>query len=236
MLKPDSLDSLFSILHEITLVERKGAAPESPSKMQLLEKYLLGGYLVVTVLLLLVALAQYMWPGPALAVAVRSFYIALVLIALGYLLSATFNEAHLVWRGRKQRFPWLLAPMRLDLQVDAGYLAKLMAFDKPTLKYALLQYRYRFDVQDGRISSLVGDVRKLGLFPAMVASTIAASTLLKNDSNILFWMWIPLILAACFYPVAFYLYTQRERPQQVIDLLELAIAHVDTDASPSKSS
>jgi len=231
MLKPDSLDSLFSILHEMTLVERKGSTAKSRTKIQLLEKYSLGGYLVVTALFFFAALAQYLWPGPVPANFAQALYLVLVLIALVYLLSATFNAVHLVWRERKQRFPWLLTPMQLDLQVDAAYLIKLAAFDKPTLKYALLQYRYRFDVQESRISSLAGDVRKLGLFPAMAASTIAASTLLKNDSNALLWMWMPLILAACFYPAAFYLYTQRERPQQVINLLELAIAHIETDAA-----
>ncbi|CEE23324.1 hypothetical protein XACJM35_2420001 [Xanthomonas citri pv. citri] len=38
-------------------------------------------------------------------------------------------------------------------------------------------------------------------------------------------LWTPLILACCFYLIAFYATGRRERPDQVIALLELVIRH-----------
>lgn len=50
--------------------------------------------------------------------------------------------------------------------------------------------------------------------------------LAKQDSS--FMLWAPLILACCFYLIAFYATGRRERPDQVIALLELVIRHERT--------
>lgn len=70
-----------------------------------------------------------------------------------------------------------------------------------------------------------GDVRKLGLFPALAAASLSATTLLKEDST--FFLWAPVILACCFYLIAFHAFSQRERPEQVIALLEYAVQYAD---------
>ena len=229
MLKSESLDPLYSILRDMTLVERRSAVAEPVTKMQLLEKFSLRAYFVVMVLFLVAVLAQRVWSTQVLVESVEILYLFFLFVVLVYLLSATFNAGLIFWRGYKQPFPWLLSPMQLDMGTDADYVNRLVTFDKPTLSYALLQYRYHFDVQEGRVSSLAGDLRKLGLFPAIAASAVAASTLAKNDGNLIWWA--PLILAACFYFMAFVVHAQRERPQQVIKLLELAIEHAEVNAT-----
>lgn len=57
-------------------------------------------------------------------------------------------------------------------------------------------------------------------------------TLLKNDGNI--YLWMPLILAACFYLMVFHAQSRRERPQQVVELLDYAVRHAEakSDFSP----
>lgn len=184
-----------------------------------------------TALLVIAAWVQRAWPSKALATSIWPLYGAVLLCALAYLLTSAFNAGHVLWRHRKQRFPGLLARIKLDIQADANFLTQLQSYDKPTLEYALLQYRYRWNVFDGRVGLLTGDLRKLGLFPALTASAMAASTLLKNDSNM--YLWMPLILAACFYLVAFHAHGRRERPQQVVDLLDYAIGHAAAEAASS---
>lgn len=151
-----------------------------------------------------------------------------MLLALAFFLSILFDAGQVLWRGRKRRFVWLLAFTHLDLRADADYVSRLRTYDKSTLEYALLQYRYRVELQDGCVSMLAGELRKIGFFPALAASAVAASTMLKNGSLTL--LWGAVILAAGFSCMALFAQVQRERPQQVINLLEFAIDHVDVNA------
>lgn len=232
MLKTESLDPLFSLLEEMTLVQREDGAFQPSAQMRRLESAALYGYLGAMALLVIAAWVQRAWPSQALAKSIWPLYVAVLLFALAYLLTSAFNAGHVLWRHRKQRFPGLLARIKLDIQADANFLTHLHGYDKATLEYALLQYRHRWNVFDGRVGLLTGDLRKLGLFPALTASAMAASTLLKNDSNM--YLWMPLILAACFYLVAFHAHGRRERPQQVVDLIDYAIRQADVKAESSQ--
>ena len=234
MLKPDSLDPLFSLLQEMTLVQREDSAFQPSAQMRRLEKAILCGYLATMALLLSAAWGRHAWPSQKLAASVSPLYTVMLLFGLAYLLTATFNVGHLLWRHRRQRFPGLLARIKLDIQADADFLTQFGSYDKATLEYALLQYRHRWDIFDGRVGLLTGDLRKLGLFPALTASAMAASTLLKYDSNM--YLWMPLILAACFYLVAFHAHGRRERPQQVVDPLDYAVRHAKVEAETGRAS
>lgn len=233
MIKSDALDSLFSLLQEMTLVEHKGAATPIPRWMQLLERYSILGFLVVIALMLLVAAIQYVRPTQILITVGWFLYVVYMLLAMAFFLSVLLNAGQVLWRGRKQRFVWLLTSTQLDMQTDAKYVTKLMTYDKPTLVYGLLQYRHRVDLHDGRVSLLAGDLRKLGFFPTLAASVVAISTLLKNGSNV--FLWWPVIVAACFSLMALYSQVQRERPQQVINLLEFAIDQVEAIESAAST-
>ncbi|WP_199135370.1 hypothetical protein [Delftia sp. ASV31] len=229
MLKTESLDPLFSLLEEMTLVQREDGAFQPSARMRRLESATLYGYLGAMALLVIAAWVQRAWPSQSVATSIWPLYVVVLLCALAYLLTSAFNAGHVLWRHRKQRFPGLLARIKLDIQADANFLTQLHGYDKATLEYAQLQYRHRWNIFDGRVGLLTGDLRKLGLFPALTASAMAASTLLKNDSNI--YLWMPLILTACFYLVAFHAHGRRERPQQVVDLLDYAIDHAEAKAA-----
>jgi hypothetical protein len=152
-------------------------------------------------------------------------YLAGLLCGLGSLVTSAIDLYRMIRRERKTPFAAVLASFKNDLDSDADFLARLWAFDKPTLAYAFVQYSHRWNVLDGRQAVIAGDIRKLGLFPALAAAAMSAATLLKEDS--MFVLWAPLILACCFYVIASWIVPLRERPAQVVALLKYAIEHAD---------
>ncbi|MCD5973686.1 hypothetical protein [Pseudomonas quasicaspiana] len=92
------------------------------------------------------------------------------------------------------------------------------------------------DYCDSMFCSVVGDIRKIDIFPAFAAVAISVTILAKQDS--IFMLWAPLILACCFYLISFYATGRRERPDQLIALLELVIRHAkehDLTVKPQSS-
>ena len=234
MLRSDKLDALFQLLEEMT-GSAKGDATFAPSRrMQRAENWLMGGF-IASILVFVAVAAWYRFasegPVQGVPVPVYAIYFLSLLFAILYLATVAAGVTQAVWRHRRQRFAAIFATLKSELHGDAAFLERLWAFDKPTLEYGLLQYRHRWSSFDGRAVVLAGDLRKLGLFPALAAASVSASTLLKENSN--FFLWTPLILACCFYLVAFYALGQRERPDQVVALLEYAISYADEPAKPA---
>lgn len=236
MLHSNNLDALFQILKEMTH-STKGDAAFAPSRrMQRIENCLMGG-LIVTMLIFVAVVAWYRYisdapvqgvPGPVYVI--HSLSLTFFIL---YLAMVTISAVQAARRHRQGRFPAILATLKNDLHDDAEFLARLWAFDKPTLEYGLLHYRHCWRAFDGRVGALAGDLRKLGLFPALAAASIPVSTLLKESSN--FFLWAPLILAFCFYLMAFYALAQRERPGQVVALLEYAARYANEPAKPAQA-
>jgi hypothetical protein len=63
----------------------------------------------------------------------------------------------------------MLSALKKDLHLDEKFITRLLRFDKETLAYGLLQYRYRWSFAEGRIVLISGELRKLGIFPALAA-------------------------------------------------------------------
>ncbi|WP_159915772.1 hypothetical protein [Pantoea sp. 18069] len=226
MLESEKLNALFQLLEEMTR-PRASIKTFTPGKIaQCLEKWSMYGFLgTIVVFLVMIAWQRYGTTSPGFRHILLGVYLLHLALSLTYLITVTVGSLSILWRHRKKPFAAMLAALKRDLQQDADTLKELWTFDKATLAYGLLQYRHRWSSFDGRIAMISGDVRKLGLFPALAAVSISAATLLKEDSNL--YLWAPVILAACFYLVAFVAHASRERPQQVIELLEYAIQHAD---------
>lgn len=141
---------------------------------------------------------------------------------------------YIAWH-RKELVPYLNPSMKDALHRDAEFIKQLLTFDKATLAYGLLQYRHRWSSSERFIALLVGDYRKLGLFPAWAALLISAATLFKGDSNpFLLFLWDLVAILVILYLMAFVASLLREKPQHVIQLLEFAIQHADQcNATPS---
>lgn len=132
---------------------------------------------------------------------------------------------------RKQRFPGLWTSQENALHRDAKFTIQLLTFDKATLAYGLLKYRHRWLSPEGHVALLVGDLRKLGLFPALVALIISVATLFKENTDTHLYIWGLTVIVTILYLMAFFALS-RERPPQVIKLLEYAIQHTDKLPNP----
>lgn len=237
MLKPEKLDALFQLLEEMTLHTRKGVMSKFSQWMQSVEKWLMLAFAVAMVVLV-VMVVWYRFgarqPMHGLPPAIGLTYVIGMLFGGLYMLTAVVDIVNMIWRFQRKRFTTLLAPLKDDLSRDANFLARLQHFDKPTLEYALIQYRHNGNVTGGRIALLAGDIRKIGLFPALTTAAMAAATLLKDTASHPF-LWAPLVVACCFYLVGAVAIGQRERIDQVIALIEYAIGHANDIASTRHS-
>lgn len=225
MPKREKLDALFRLLKEMTLCVRKVTTDPFTRWMEQIEKMLMTAFVVTMTLLVIVVVWYRLTSSPpfhGVHESINAIYLIGMLWAALYLLAAIIYIASMLWRHRHERFAAILKPLEKDLTGDVDFLARLQDFDKPTLTYGLVQYRHHYAASDGRIAMLAGDIRKIGLFPALMAAAVAAAALLKESSSNPF-LWAPLVLACCFYSVSVIVTGQRERASQVIALLEYAI-------------
>lgn len=232
MLQREKLGDLFQLLEKMTLSSKENIAPKFSQWMQKIGKILMIAYATAMVLLVIVVAGYWFsssQPVHGVPRPVMALYLAGIGFGVLYMLTVVADLVSMVRQARRKRFGAILAPLEQDLSKDAGFLAEPQHFDKPMLEYALIQYRHNSGAAGGRIALLVGDLRKVGLFPALTAASMAAATLLKDNANPLFWA--PLIVTCSFYIVSVVTIGQRERVDQVIALMEYAVGH--SDESPT---
>lgn len=233
MIKKSELNELFSLLNQMTLAKH-GEVELSPSKQfHLAEKILIITYLLSLLILVIAAIyAQKINDTPQANQAVFYLYLLNIGLSITYLGTIIIGTAHILWAQRKNPYSSIMQRLNQNMHGDITFVSRLSHFEKQTLKYGLIQYRQSWGVSENRVSLLAGNLRKLGLFPALAASSIAASTLMRDGGN--FPLWLPIVLAATFSIIGFFALGQRERPQQVIELIEYVIQNPNEDIHASK--
>lgn len=224
MFKTTTLNELFTLLNEMTLAKHGENAFSPPKNFQTIEKVLIITYTLS--LLILVSAAIYVREFIETTEATQAIlylYLFNLSISIAYLITITSGLIVIFWKQRKAPHSAIMYRLSFDMQGDAEFLKKLYSFDKHILEYGLIQYRQSWGISENRVSLLAGNLRNLGLFPALAAASIAASKLIEEGSSLP--LWLPIILAAVFSIMGAYALGQRERPQQVIELLEYAVQH-----------
>lgn len=223
----DKLSELFQLLKEMTVPPHKNVSPLPMPLMRRIERWLMIALVAATLLLVTAASYRFHFPVPSRSAVVVTNFLAVValLLAFLYLIISTINMAWTDWRRRGEYFPLIFEAMEKSLQTDARFLARLWEFDKPILEYGLIQYRHHWSIPDRRIGSLVGEIRRIGLLPALVTIGLAAHTIIKADSHPYVWMLLATIGA--LYVLGFFAMNQHERTDQVIAVVEYAIRHAD---------
>ena len=222
MLETKNLDDLSRLLEEMT-------HPKLASKLRIMlgaQKYSLLSIVIIVSAFLALAVARQRLesPPPELDKYLSALGNVFVVSFVVYILAIIVTLVYITW-NRKPLALYISPPsLENTLRRDAELITQLLTFDKATLVYGLLQYRFRWLSFQDRIAALIGDFRKLGIFPALVALVISAPEFLK-DSNPLLWGLLALV--AILYIVAFDAALSRQRSQQVIQLLEYAIQHAD---------
>lgn len=154
--------------------------------------------------------------------------------AMAYFLLFFYDAGKMLLEQRRNPWGTIYKQFQADMVFDAAYIEQLKAFPKDMLKYALVQYRHRWSRVDGRVMLLSGDVKKLGLFPGLLAILVATPKLWEGPWST--WIWPAVAMAGGFYLIAFLVIASGERRAQVFDLLEYAIAQPEPAAPADNTS
>ncbi len=231
----ESLKQLSQLLERMT---RPDARPRHVPKGSRTKKWTELGFIIAVVVNTALAVAAIAvdrrHPG-FLPVELSYGLVLLPLIpAAGFFAMFFYDMARMFLE--EKRIPWgtIFKQFQTDMLFDAHYLEELKGFPKAMLEYALIQYRHRWSRVDGRAMLLSGDIRKLGLFPGLLAIIVGISKLLDNPS--MPWIWQVATMVGAFQFLAFFVGATGERRAQVIELLEYAIAHAEPTPSESPAS
>jgi hypothetical protein len=212
MIKTERLDSLFALLQEMSASQPKVEKRKVSVWLQRIDRVAIFGTFILAMAAPLVLSVEH--PSPPIVLIALLMCAGAVICCFAYALSALIQSFG-------PRHYHVLARLHADLHADTDHLGRLAAYDKATLQYALLQYRHHWDSVDSRVGMLIGDLRKLGVFPALAIYAMSASTLIKNESS--YWLWLPLGVTTLLYSFQLFAHSGRERPQQVAELLRHAI-------------
>lgn len=125
---------------------------------------------------------------------------------------------------RKDPFGAVLRAVDSDIREYAHFIGLLAGFPKSLLEYALMQYRFNRDAFEARIALTSGDLKKIGLFPAWLAVAAGAQKLTTTANP---WLWMPVVLAGCFYLLAFVFSDKPQQMTRVVSLLEHVVSYYD---------
>lgn len=216
------LAEILGILNELTSEKPLSLPSTTATWPYLLERSLLIAYvgvLVITAASAVVTAATSL-QEPAEPYLQSGFFTGFVLV-VAYILSSLVNAVIANRRARKDPTPAMLRRMRRDTIQDWKQIQLLRAFPKHLVEYALTQYKWHWDMLEQRVGLFSGDLRRLGLAPALAGSALAAANLIRQEGVVL--LWAPIAMACCLYIVATVLLASRERPRQVVELLSFLI-------------
>ncbi len=216
------LAEILGILNELTSEKPLSLPSTTATWPYLLERSLLIAYvgvLVITAASAVVTAATSL-QEPAEPYLQSGFFTGFVLV-VAYILSSLVNAVIANRRARKDPTPAMLRRMRRDTIQDWKQIQLLRAFPKHLVEYALTQYKWHWDMLEQRVGLFSGDLRRLGLAPALAGSALAAANLIRQEGVVL--LWAPIAMACCLYIVVTVLLASRERPRQVVELLSFLI-------------
>lgn len=231
MLQQERLDHLFQTPKDMTLSMGQPAVPNIVRRMEFIGKSSLIAFSATVLILLIVALWDRYIMGSAnqhLPGSVLHIYEASLLFAGATILINLINIVYLLYLKQRMPFSSVLIPLEKNLSGDAAFLEDLWTFNKPTLEYALLQYRHHRERSEKRFAILSGDISKVSLF-SLITATYSVPLLSGNENPI---FWISIAIVFCLLLLALGTLPRRERTNQVIELLEYAIVYAKEPAKP----
>jgi hypothetical protein len=175
------------------------------------------GYSVSIILLALVP----MFPGAPLLGTALSIAILATLLGIAFLVLIPVNGLPLLNTLRKTPFAPLLSLIDDAMTLDLPLVNRLMACDRYAMEFVLVQYRHERLAFEKRGSLLAGPIEKVGLFPALAAFAVIATTMWHNANA---WIKVVLSVIPFFYFMNFWGYGLRQEMDRTIALLEYCLA------------
>ena len=226
VLSAERLDALLVLLEDISVAVNNNTAFAPSLRQKKMEHCLAIGFLV-SLLVFVVIVASYRLGSGALLsgnpLLLMGSYSSWLIIAIFYITTVIFGMIMALRQHSQNGFVALCQRAENKTTTEVEFLRRLFAFDNVALEYALLHYQRHWGIFDGRLSVFICDLRSIYLFPALILSSVAATMLLQPDSNLT--LWGSSILGCCLYLRLFSAVGQRERPEQVIALLECAVRY-----------
>lgn len=223
---PDRLSALSTLLEDMAFVINTDNAFAPSSRQQQVEHCLAIGF-CATLLNLFAITAWYRVTSDILLQGVPMLllgsFTTWLVIAIAYSIVLLIGMALALRQHRGSHSVDLQDRFGDEASLEAGFIAKLLTFDKTTLASGLRLYQRRWGIFDVELSVFIHNLRKLALFPALIAAMIAATPLLQGESH--FFLWGGICLISCGYVVVFYVGGRRERPELVMALVEYALSY-----------
>lgn len=229
-----SLKDLSALIERMTRPDgRSRHLPMGSQHKKWIEPTLIIMIVVNTALLAIALQIERRYPGLLPARISPNWALVTIVPSMAYFLLFFYDAGKMLLEQRRNPWGTIYKQFQADMVFDAAYIEQLKAFPKDMLKYALVQYRHRWSRVDGRVMLLSGDVKKLGLFPALLAILVATPKLWEGPWST--WIWPAVAMTGGFYLIAFLVIASGERRAQVFDLLEYAIAQPEP-AAPGNTS
>jgi hypothetical protein len=178
-------------------------------------------------LLLSLAAIYYVCPTRALANLALGVAIGTELSSLFSLFAVVVQMLPFLNRARTNPVAPILELVRADLDRLMPYCNDLMRFSLPVLAYVRDHIAHQRDAFDNRQARLIGQLDKVGAFPAIATLGISVAKLVQ-DSHIVVggsMVWTAAGSLAAFYLLSLLLADTSDKFTQVIEMLDFVVEH-----------
>jgi hypothetical protein len=232
-LEENRINDLYAVIAKMTLAARPKPAASKPERAGEILLLIFFGAALSSIAVLLVALALHHSINEGILL--RTIGIvgqviswSVVLAMFGLLLASVPFFVKL----RKDPFFALLDVTRGDMQLYAEYVAELHRYPKPLLQYARMHFSFHREGFDGRLALLSGEIKRIGLFPGLLAVAVGGVKLIHGSNP---WLWLPVILTGCFYFMSFAASDKPMKMELVVRIMDYAIEHYPEGADDNVS-
>jgi hypothetical protein len=175
------------------------------------------GYCTSVVLLAL----ALMFHGAPLLNTGLSIAVVATLLGSSFFVFVIVNGLPLVNTLRKTPFAPLLSVIDEAMTLDLPLVNRLVACDRDAMEFVLVQYRHERLAFEKRGSLFAGQIEKIGVFPALAAFAVIATTMWHNAN---FLIKVVLAVVPFFYFMNFLGYGLGQEMDRTIALLEYSLA------------
>ncbi|KVW05807.1 hypothetical protein WK91_34525 [Burkholderia cepacia] len=176
---------------------------------------------------LVLAILAWTFPSDPMLGALLVIGTVVCLMGTALLIFITINGMPLINEIRKTPFSPLLSNIRDAMALDLPLFNQLMLCDRAALEFVLSQYRHERMAFERRGAMIAGQLDKIGLFPALAAFAVVATTVWKIPSP---WAKELIFLIPAFYFMNFMGYGLTQEMDRVIGLIELVLS-IQNDAA-----
>lgn len=233
-LTPDAVRAAFEIVQQAIQSSRpkKVLTPIEVNADKAIALFLFCAGFGFALLLVLVAIHHF-WPSPTLAILALGVAVGTEISSLLSLTAVVVQNIPFLNRIRKKPAGPILELTSVDIDRLLPFCNDLMRFSLPELAYVREQIAHQRDAFDNRRGRLIGQLDKVGAFPAVATLGVSVVKLIQDQHVALngSMVWTIAGSLAAFYLLSLLLADTSDKLTQVVGLLNFVI-----DNHPEKKS